>query len=49
MHDSLKACELIDHTDKRLYADSAYISDDIGNKNWANLDSRNVLFRGVLL
>lgn len=34
VHDSQKACELIDHTDKRLYADSAYISDDIENKIW---------------
>ena len=34
VHDSQKACELIDHTDKRLYADSAYISQDIENKIW---------------
>jgi IS5 family transposase len=34
VHDSQRACELIDHTDKRLYADSAYISDDIENKIW---------------
>lgn len=34
VHDSQKACELIDNTDKRLYADSAYISQDIENKIW---------------
>lgn len=34
VHDSQRACELIDHTDKRLYADSAYISQDIENKIW---------------
>jgi len=34
VHDSQKACELIDHTDKRLFADSAYISTDIENHLW---------------
>jgi len=34
VHDSQKACELIDHTDKRLFADRAYNSPDIENHLW---------------
>jgi IS5 family transposase len=34
VHDSQKACDIIDHTDKRLFADSAYNSSDIENHLW---------------